>query len=140
MNVELNHYLTFITIVPAICWWEEKLYLETYLFGMAVMPLLCRYVDFLLYHRKVSLAVNLPMFLISLYQKTSLHLYKWARLPLLLFTFCQQFSDDLYTCHLLFQNVAFLCYFWHKNWSNCPFLFSRKLQFMHLVFWKMNSK
>ena len=35
---------------------------------------------------------------------------KWARLPLLLFTFCRQFS-------LFFSNVATLCYFWHKNLS-----------------------
>ena len=91
--------MTFITIVPAICWWEDQLYLETYLFGMAVMPLLWRYVGFLSYHRKVSLAVNLPMFLFSFYQKTDLNLYKWARQHLLLFTFCRQFSDDLHMCH-----------------------------------------
>ena len=97
------------------------------IFGMAFMPLLCRNVGFLSYHRKVSLAVNFPISLFSFYRNTNLHFYKWARLPLLfffflfkefwnirinhavqssafespllLFTFCQQFSNDLYVCH-----------------------------------------
>ena len=58
-------------------------------FGMAAMPLLCRDVGFLSYHRKVTLAVNLPMFLFSLCQKR-------ARLHLLSFTFCQQCSCNSY--------------------------------------------
>ena len=70
-----------------------------FIFGMAAMPLICRDVGFSSYHRKVSLAVNLQMFLFSLCQKTNFHLYKWARLPLLFFTFCQQFFNDLYMCH-----------------------------------------
>ena len=32
------------------------------------------------YHRNVSLAVYLPIFYFSVYQKTNLHLYKWVRL------------------------------------------------------------
>ena len=59
----------------------------------AAMQFLCRDPFFTekSYHRNVSLAVNLLMFLFSFYQKANLHLYKWGRLPLLLFTFANNF-------------------------------------------------
>ena len=53
---------------------------------MASMPFLCRgdwFSPKLSYHRIVSLALYLPIFYFSFYQKTNLHLYKGARLTLI---------------------------------------------------------
>ena len=81
----------------------------TLFFGMAAMPFLCRGVCFLpklSYHRIISLAVHLPLFYFSFYQNTNFHLYKWARLPLLLLTFSIAFFcwlSFLIFCHNMFQ-------------------------------------
>ena len=60
--------------------------IKIYIFGMAVLPFLCRDLSFfpkLSYHRNVSLAVySLILFFC---QKTNLHLYKWSRLKFVYF-------------------------------------------------------
>ena len=80
------------------------------IFGMAAMPFLCRGVWFspkLSYHRIVSLALYLPIFNFSFYQKTNFHLYKGARLTLLLFTI----SVDYIVVLLLFHTMLSLLVF-----------------------------
>ena len=55
--------------------------------GSHAIPLQRPFLPKLSYHRNVSLAGYLPILYFSFSQKTNLHLYKGARLTLLLFTF-----------------------------------------------------
>ena len=76
-----------------------------YVFGMSIMPFLCRGVWFLpklSHHRNVSLSVYLPIFYFSFCQKTSLHLYKRARLSSSLLM--------LNLCSAIPCNVIIACY------------------------------
>ena len=86
----LGYYVYFCKYLTSCFLCSLFLFPSKLIFGMAAIPFHCRGVWIspkLSFHRNVSLAVNLPNFYFSFYQKTNFHLYKGARLLVLLFAF-----------------------------------------------------
>ena len=79
------------------------------IFGMVAMPFLSRGVWFspkLSYHRIISLAVYLPIFYFSFYQKTNLHCY-----CLLLYWSCRVETEDVQNQLLIIYQGVHITYF-----------------------------